>query len=413
MGQYDDNPEGLQVVRAPGLLWDDSLLWGVMAVKALRRAGLEFELIRARDMDGGALRGRPFLFVPGGWASNKAERLGEKGISAIREFVKEGGNYLGICGGAGLATTEGIGLLKIRRKASLERVPSFSGKIELLLGHHPVWEKIKRPYLFYVWYPSQLEVKDGVVARFGRPSDSSFVSDICIRDKEGSTLTWEELEGEYGINLNPERLYMEPAVVEGTYHRGKVFLSLVHWDFPLHNKGIKVLKNIWCYLGGGENLRVSFPPKGPTGKDPHISSMLRMAEELIDFGRRNLLWYWRNPFLLMWKRGVRGLEYSTLYVLLKELSTELKQEHLTHNVKDRVSELHLMVAEFVSKAKKLLFLERRLMGQGTTSWGLTADSEVNIMREELFGNKRRHGGFFKKIAEDLEELLYMAYCSSS
>ena len=84
------------------LLWDESFLWGLMAYKALKNASLPFELIRAEDIRNGCLDKYAVLFVPGGWASNKLKALGDRGIGAIRNFVREGGNYLGFCGGAGL-----------------------------------------------------------------------------------------------------------------------------------------------------------------------------------------------------------------------------------------------------------------------------------------------------------------------
>ena len=37
-----------------------------------------------------------------------------------------GGSYLGFCGGAGLATMDGMGLLNVKRKPTKERVPSLS-----------------------------------------------------------------------------------------------------------------------------------------------------------------------------------------------------------------------------------------------------------------------------------------------
>ncbi|PIW89550.1 MAG: hypothetical protein COZ93_04455, partial [Nitrospirae bacterium CG_4_8_14_3_um_filter_44_28] len=84
-------------------LRDESFLWGLMAYKALKANGLPFELIRAEDIKKGRLKNYAMLFVPGGWASNKIKALGGKGLSEIKKFVRSGGNYLGFCGGAGLA----------------------------------------------------------------------------------------------------------------------------------------------------------------------------------------------------------------------------------------------------------------------------------------------------------------------
>ena len=59
---------------------------------------------------------------------------------------------------------------------------------------------------------------------------------------------WTELEEIYGINLNPKRLKNEPAVIEGTFGKGRVILSLIHFDTPDDENGAKVLRNLWNHL---------------------------------------------------------------------------------------------------------------------------------------------------------------------
>ena len=74
------------------------------------------------------------LIVPGGWASDKTAALGQEGRDAVREFVRSGGSYLGICGGAGFAldTQDGLGLVNVKRVPTAQRIPSFSGEIGLI-----------------------------------------------------------------------------------------------------------------------------------------------------------------------------------------------------------------------------------------------------------------------------------------
>jgi len=181
-------------LTAPGVafLWDESFIWGLMAYRALKGLGLPFDLIKAEDIKTGALNEYKMLFVPGGWASNKSKALGDSGLKAIRGFVENGGNYLGFCGGAGLATEAkgGIGLLNVRRRPTRERVPSFSGRIGLHLNEHPIWNGITAggsdqrsvfskkptagprppvqvdsglPPVFHAWWPSQFIVEDNRV----------------------------------------------------------------------------------------------------------------------------------------------------------------------------------------------------------------------------------------------------------
>ena len=69
--------------RACALLWDESLAWGLMARQALKEAGLPFDLLRSKEICGGALSRYRMLFVPGGWASNKIKSLREEGIAEV------------------------------------------------------------------------------------------------------------------------------------------------------------------------------------------------------------------------------------------------------------------------------------------------------------------------------------------
>ena len=70
--------------RSCALLWDESFLWGLMAWRALKEAGLPFDLLRSEDIREGALSRYRMLFVPGGWASNKINTLGDQGREAIQ-----------------------------------------------------------------------------------------------------------------------------------------------------------------------------------------------------------------------------------------------------------------------------------------------------------------------------------------
>ncbi|MDL2313587.1 biotin--protein ligase [Desulfovibrio sp. OttesenSCG-928-C14] len=87
------------------ILWDESQVWGLLAWRAALGFQLPFKMVRARDIAQGLLKNKPcsLLLVPGGSARHKAEKLGPGGLDAIREYVSGGGNYLGFCGGAGLA----------------------------------------------------------------------------------------------------------------------------------------------------------------------------------------------------------------------------------------------------------------------------------------------------------------------
>ncbi|MBI5098395.1 MAG: hypothetical protein HZB30_04040 [Nitrospirae bacterium] len=417
-------------------LWDESFLWGLMAHRALQNLGLLFDLVRADDIKNGCLKHYKMLFVPGGWASNKKKALSDKGTEAIREFVKNGGNYLGFCGGAGLATLDGIGLLNITRKPTKERVPSFSGRIYLNLNEHPVWKDFLRAegrrqkaevnskfktqnskLVFHAWWPSQFVIKDKrvrVLATYGKALPDSFSSDLNAGDVEAHG-GWTEYEKVYQIKLNPEQLLNEPALLEGRYGKGKVILSLIHFDTPEDNNGHQVLRNLWGYLGGkqrGAEARKCGSAKAKTSELPSFraSELFALCSDLISLGERNFLWFRRNPMLLQWRRGVRGLEYNTLYIMIKEIVRRTRiNVGAIHELPLQMNDLNSiknLLISFTEKAKKLLILERYALQKGHITYEKCDDPEIQKMRAELFSGSKSHGGMFKELIDEVDKVLF-------
>lgn len=411
-------------------LWDESFLWGLMAYRALEANRLPFGLIRSDDIKRGCLQDYKALFVPGGWASNKIKTLGIAGAAAVKEFVSNGGYYLGFCGGAGLATLDGIGLLNVKRKPTRERVPSFSGRIRLNISEHLIWkgltensEKAKPPFtngglggindskpVFHAWWPSQFLIEDKnikILARYGDALLDSFSSDLNVGDVEANS-SWPELERIYKINLNPHRLLNNPAIVEGKYGKGRVVLSLIHFDTPDDLNGAAVLKNLWEYLTGQKPEAKKHKIQN---KEPQTLTVLSELENsvagLISLGQRNFLWFWRNPMLLQWRRGVRGLEYCTLYIMVKEIAEIIEgtADYLKYH-KMLVSIKESLIP-FVERAKYLLMLERHALQNGHITYEKCDNPEIQKIRTELFSNSKSYGGLFKELIDKVDSLLYI------
>jgi glutamine amidotransferase-like uncharacterized protein len=62
------------------------------------------ETVTAEEIRSGALKGFNVLIHPGGSGSKQAHTLGEEGRERVRQFVAEGGGFIGICAGAYLAS---------------------------------------------------------------------------------------------------------------------------------------------------------------------------------------------------------------------------------------------------------------------------------------------------------------------
>jgi hypothetical protein len=170
------------------------------------------------------------------------------------------------------------------------------------------------------------------------------------------------------------------------------------------------------------------PCLGPGGSRAHgaenaLASTLRQelhelvgaTDELIAFGERNFLWFRKSPLLLQWRRGVRGLEYGTLSVLMRKIS-DVAGESLSANppdrqvfeqVRARLEEIRGPLATFIAGAKLLLLLERHALGNCRITYEQCDDPKIHELRITLFSNAKSHGGLFKEIIGDLDDLLYL------
>jgi len=422
------NPEGLPKKSPCALLWDQSFLWGVMARQALAEAGLSFDLLRAEEIRAGGLDRYRLLFVPGGWASNKIGALGSRGLDEIRGFVQRGGNYLGICGGAGMATQDGLGLLPVSRKPGPKRVPSFSGAIRISTEHPLLLQGIERP-VFHAWWPSQFQIADcgvRVIATYQEAQAGAFSADIPI--EAGRDEGWAALEERYGILLDPDRLIGEPAVVEGRFGRGRVLLSLLHFDTPGDRNGAAVLKNIWDDLAPGSpavradagDLSCRVLPDLPQTLWECLGTIEKAAADWCAAGERNFLWHWRTPYLLQWRRGVRGLECSILVAMIAEIRRRLercgpegsgRRPGLSgppdpNRLLEELEAIRCATVQFVEKAKRLLIRELFYMQTAPLSPLNCNDPDIRRLRGELFGIGMSHGGEFKFLLDALDGFLW-------
>jgi hypothetical protein len=266
-----------------------------------------------------------------------------------------------------------------------------------------------------------------VLARYEEAQADAFSSDINVAD--GEIIGWSDLEQRYGILLDPARLRGEPGVVEGRFDRGRVILSLVHFDTPGDRNGAVVLRNLWSHLtsytpshpltGVGVE-RGGSPPVVPQKVLESVEEIRAAVAELIAAGARNFLWYWRNPLLLQWRRGVRGLEYSTLAVMIEEIGRRLRYSGASNpagrpvlplsidpsRLEEDLQEIREQLIPFCEKAKRLLVRERFAMMTAPLSPVECADAEISSLRQELFASAMSHGGLFKRLIDPVDRLLY-------
>jgi len=117
------------------------------------------------------------------------------------------------------------------------------------------------------------------------------------------------------------------------------------------------------------------------------------------------------PVLLLWRRGVRGLEYSTLAVMIAEIRKRL--DHYRYGYPDvrpglpeSIDPVRLQITPFVAKAQRLLVRERFYLQKAPLSPLACDDEEIQRLRQELFASAMSHGGDFKRLLDAVDRLLY-------
>jgi hypothetical protein len=416
--------------RPVALFWDQSLVWGLICVQTLREMGVPFDPLGAQDIAQGRLGAYRVLVVPGGWAAHKLRALGETGADSIRNFVREGGSYIGFCGGAGLALSDSraLGLVPVERMGLSDRLPSASGEVTIRGStDHPAWKGLPSEVPVSVWWPSQFHWQPMprvlCLASYRAAGKDFRVADLAVSDMQSTNLKWPEWEKVYAINLNPARLLGHPAILEARTGKGRLVLSYPHLETPGDTWGNRLFLNLLDYL---DRKAAPHFPKGPRhdrlatyGKpagpgSQALACIHRMAEtvqSLMEFGERNLLWSWRRPWLLAWKRGIRGLEYSMLAVMIRTLRDAAEAagassvEWRGDPWLDSAGRMEEKVDTFCRLAVRLLLEEKLASEAGRLTKLGRVNREVDELRGRLFGSNMNHGGICRSLFDDFDSLL--------
>ncbi len=411
------------------VLWDESHLWGLLLVRTLAHFSIPFRLVRAREITTGLLQTNPpkLLAVPGGFAKKKSAALGRTGLEAIRTFVAAGGNYLGFCGGAGLALSDpgGLRLCSWSRKPFANRLQHFaSGHVQaipdsdhdLSLPHGP-----HNP-LVPVWWPARFQWSHNdpdidIVATYGKPGSDFMMADIMLSSLPEETLT--DWEAQYGVTLSPAFLDKTPLIIHGHFGQGRYLLSYAHLETPGSSDANAWLFHILERLAGipvpkaeasVPEWKLSEPPTA--WPDPLLMSNFKRLDETLRMGLAHSLFFWRNGWLLGWRLGLPGAGINGLYALLHEtLAVSPTAATLTYwqrEQKDFDQKMHL----FCEGLKGYLLAESLAMTMHRADPTAVPAAILKAKRRQLFGPPpgmhANETGMADELVGCLEELFWLA-----
>lgn len=172
----------------------------------------ELTLVDGDAVRSGALKGQDLLVIPGGDSRTIKKDLGAKGGEVIRGFVRSGGGYVGTCAGCCLALDakadpeRGIGLIPYHR-----------------IGH-------KDPAMVSLAF-NEAGAKALGIAAESRPvrySKGPVLEAIDPADPDMHFETWGVFDGDVADEKVKFAMKGHPAVVGGTFGKGRVFAIASH-----------------------------------------------------------------------------------------------------------------------------------------------------------------------------------------
>lgn len=192
---------------------------GIPCVEVIagKTSDIKLTKLKGADIAAGRLKGYDLVMFTGGSGSAEAGGLGEKGREEVREFVRHGGGYVGICAGAYLACTGfewGVGVLNAKTVSPKWR----RGQGEVKIEGAAFGEKLAERGIRYANGP--------IIKADIRRDLPEFEVLVSFRTELA------ENDTPIGVMVNT------PAMVRSTFGMGRVFTSSPH---PEQTEGLEPL----------------------------------------------------------------------------------------------------------------------------------------------------------------------------
>lgn len=189
--------------------------------------------LKPEEIASGGLKGYDVVIFSGGSGSAQAASLGDEGREKVREFVKDGGGYVGICAGAYLACSNfswGLGILNASTVSSKWMRGSGYMDAEVTVDGAPILGPVEG--IFKVRY------NNGPIIKPGTRADLPAYRPLALfRTEVANNGT------PVGVMVN------SPAQAVSTYGKGRVFISSPH---PENTPGLEHLIPRGIYWAAGK-----------------------------------------------------------------------------------------------------------------------------------------------------------------
>lgn len=206
--------------------------------------GATLDRLKPEQIAAGALEGYDVVIFSGGSGSAQAKSLGDAGRERVREFVRNGGGYVGICAGAYLACSNfswGLGILNASTVSSKWMRGSGFVEMEVTVDGKPILGPVDGTFL--------VRYNNGPILKPGDRADLPAYKPLAL------------FRTEVAKNGTPVGVMVHsPAQAAASFGRGRVFVSSPH---PENTPGLEHLIPRGILWAAGKLAEETVAPAAP------------------------------------------------------------------------------------------------------------------------------------------------------
>jgi hypothetical protein len=169
-------------------------------------------VLKGTEIGATDLKAFDVIVFSGGSGSSQSKTIGEAGLNNVREYVRNGGGYVGICAGAYLACSKftwGLGILNARTVSSKWQRGQAILDSEVTEAGHSILGKVDAPF--------KVRYHNGPILTPAERTDLPAYTTISVFRSEVA-----EHDTPVGVMIN------SPAQAAATFGKGRVFVSSPH-----------------------------------------------------------------------------------------------------------------------------------------------------------------------------------------
>ena len=214
--------------------------------------------------------------------------------------------------------------------------------------------------------------------------------------------------------MRPDFLKGRPCVVTGRLGAGRYVLSYAHLETPGSAQANAWLAHILSVLLGEGTAAAKVPAWDVAGRpvlwrEPALVAAREALESIIRTGQEHFLLFWRNPWLLGWRRGIPGAGIGILYALVREALASRPGEAAARFWRKAAPGFARDMELFRAGLGGYLLAERLAMTVLHSSPGSVPGRCLKEQRAALFGPPPASGGVYESLLRPLEELGFLLW----